>query len=56
MPSLLEFMGYVFFFGSFIVGPAFEYADYIRFCNMEMFTVSVKASICAWLLMNITRV
>jgi hypothetical protein len=24
MPSLLEYLGYIFFLGSFLVGPAFE--------------------------------
>ncbi|KAJ3022079.1 lysophospholipid acyltransferase [Thoreauomyces humboldtii] len=27
-PSLLEFMGYTFFFGGFLVGPSFEFVDY----------------------------
>lgn len=34
-PSLVEYMGYVFFFGGFLVGPAFEFSDYIRFINGE---------------------
>ncbi|RKP07617.1 endoplasmic reticulum protein [Thamnocephalis sphaerospora] len=41
MPSLLEFMGYTFFFGGFLVGPAFEYNDYKQFCNMEIFREKV---------------
>ncbi|KAJ1927018.1 Lysophospholipid acyltransferase [Tieghemiomyces parasiticus] len=36
-PSLLEFGGYVFFFGSFFVGPAFEFADYREFISLRVF-------------------
>ena len=32
-PSLIEFAGYVFYFGGFLVGPAFEFSDYISFIN-----------------------
>ncbi|KAJ3330281.1 lysophospholipid acyltransferase [Blyttiomyces sp. JEL0837] len=35
LPSFLEFFGYVFFFGGFLVGPAFEFADYRRFTRGE---------------------
>jgi lysophospholipid acyltransferase len=34
-PTLLEFFGYVFFVGGFIVGPAFEYREYIDFINRK---------------------
>ncbi|KAJ3411902.1 Lysophospholipid acyltransferase 1 [Chytridiales sp. JEL 0842] len=34
-PSLLEFYGYVFFFGSFLVGPAFDFRDYQLFSSRE---------------------
>ncbi|KAI8051194.1 MBOAT, membrane-bound O-acyltransferase family-domain-containing protein [Syncephalis plumigaleata] len=37
MPSLLEYYGYVFYFGSFLVGPALEFMDYRNFCTMEVF-------------------
>ncbi|KAG4304001.1 hypothetical protein PORY_002524 [Pneumocystis oryctolagi] len=30
LPSLLEFLGYVFFFPSFLVGPSFDLVDYHR--------------------------
>jgi lysophospholipid acyltransferase len=39
MPSMLEYLGYIFFFGAFMVGPAFEFMDYRRFTNMEMFRI-----------------
>ncbi|CAG8595100.1 11823_t:CDS:2 [Funneliformis mosseae] len=39
IPSILEFFGYIFFFGGFLVGPAFEFMDYRRFTNMEMFRI-----------------
>ncbi|KAJ1976533.1 Lysophospholipid acyltransferase [Dimargaris verticillata] len=31
LPSLLEYLGYVFFFAGFFVGPAFEFSDYRTF-------------------------
>ncbi|KAI8814739.1 MBOAT, membrane-bound O-acyltransferase family-domain-containing protein [Cladochytrium replicatum] len=34
-PTLLEFLGYILFFGGWLVGPAFEFEDYRRFCNNE---------------------
>ncbi|CAI2174231.1 19062_t:CDS:2 [Funneliformis geosporum] len=42
IPSILEFLGYIFFFGGFLVGPAFEFMDYRRFTNMEMFRIENK--------------
>jgi lysophospholipid acyltransferase len=36
-PSLLEFFGWIFFFGGFLVGPISEYMDYMRFVTMDMF-------------------
>ncbi|KAI9593389.1 MBOAT, membrane-bound O-acyltransferase family-domain-containing protein [Syncephalis fuscata] len=42
MPSLLEYMGYIFYFGSFLVGPACEFTDYRNFCTMEMFKTKGK--------------
>ncbi|CAH1766823.1 14917_t:CDS:2, partial [Entrophospora sp. SA101] len=39
MPSILEYLGFVFFFGGFMVGPAFEFMDYRQFTNMEMFRI-----------------
>lgn len=42
MPSILEYLGYIFFFGGFMVGPAFEFMDYRQFTNMEMFRVDEK--------------
>jgi len=40
MPSMLEYLGYIFFFAGFMVGPAFEFMDYRRFTNMEMFRIN----------------
>ncbi|KAJ2962621.1 hypothetical protein NQZ79_g2208 [Umbelopsis isabellina] len=37
-PSLIEYFGWVLFFGGFIAGPANEYMDYKRFVTMEVFT------------------
>ncbi|TPX63613.1 hypothetical protein SpCBS45565_g06482 [Spizellomyces sp. 'palustris'] len=34
-PGLIEYFGYVFFFGGFLVGPAFEFADYRKFTSAE---------------------
>ncbi|CAG8532052.1 9767_t:CDS:10 [Ambispora gerdemannii] len=42
LPSLLEFLGYVFFFGGFLVGPAFEFMDYRQFITMGMYKLSSK--------------
>ncbi|KAJ3254770.1 lysophospholipid acyltransferase [Boothiomyces macroporosus] len=35
MPSLIEFMGYSFFFNGYWVGPAIEFRHYQRFINQE---------------------
>ncbi|KAI9207900.1 MBOAT, membrane-bound O-acyltransferase family-domain-containing protein [Polychytrium aggregatum] len=34
-PGLVGFFGYTFFYGSFLVGPAFEFRDYQRFIDNE---------------------
>jgi lysophospholipid acyltransferase len=34
-PGLLEFFGYIFYFGGFFIGPAFEFKDYVDFINQE---------------------
>jgi lysophospholipid acyltransferase len=34
-PTLLEFSGWMFFFGGFLVGPACEYMDYLRFTSQQ---------------------
>jgi lysophospholipid acyltransferase len=31
MPSCLEFLGYIYFFPGFLVGPALEFIDYQKF-------------------------
>lgn len=37
MPSLLNYFGFVFFFPSLMVGPAFDYNDYQRYVTTTMF-------------------
>ncbi|CAG8478236.1 12032_t:CDS:2 [Acaulospora morrowiae] len=39
MPPILEFLGYVYFFGGVFTGPAFEFMEYRRFVNMEMYRI-----------------
>ncbi|KAF9345452.1 lysophospholipid acyltransferase [Mortierella sp. AD094] len=36
-PSLLHYLSYVFFFPGVLVGPTFEYMDYIRFVELSQF-------------------
>ncbi|KAF9431185.1 lysophospholipid acyltransferase [Entomortierella beljakovae] len=36
-PSLLHYLSYIFFFPAILVGPAFEYMDYIRFIECTQF-------------------
>jgi hypothetical protein len=45
LPSLLEFTGYVFCFPCLLVGPAFEYNDYIRAIDGSAFVSDVPAII-----------
>ncbi|KAH7308231.1 MBOAT, membrane-bound O-acyltransferase family-domain-containing protein [Stachybotrys elegans] len=37
VPSLLDYAGYIFFFPSLLVGPAFDYAEYRRWLDTSMF-------------------
>ncbi|KAI9295695.1 MBOAT-domain-containing protein [Neoconidiobolus thromboides FSU 785] len=37
LPSFIDFLGYVFYFGGFFVGPAFDYFDYQQFLRAEYF-------------------
>ncbi len=37
LPSLLEFYGFVYFFGSFLAGPAIEIREYQRYIDLSMF-------------------
>eukprot|EP00741_Cyanophora_paradoxa_P001233 tig00000471_g1190.t1 len=37
MPTLLEYLGYVYFFGGFLAGPAFEVREYIEFSDLTAF-------------------
>jgi lysophospholipid acyltransferase len=39
MPSFLDYAGFVLFFPSFLVGPAFDYNDYRRWIETTMFDV-----------------
>ncbi|KAF9997228.1 lysophospholipid acyltransferase [Entomortierella chlamydospora] len=36
-PSLLHYLSYVFFFPGVLVGPSFEYMDYMRFIELSQF-------------------
>ncbi|KAG0307284.1 lysophospholipid acyltransferase [Linnemannia gamsii] len=36
-PSLLHYLSYVFFFPAVLVGPSFEYMDYIRYIELSQF-------------------
>lgn len=36
-PSILSFLGYVFYFPALFVGPSFDYAEYERWLNLSMF-------------------
>jgi lysophospholipid acyltransferase len=36
-PSLLEFYGYVYFFGGFLAGPAFNFKEYCSFIDLSVF-------------------
>ncbi|KAI8595699.1 MBOAT, membrane-bound O-acyltransferase family-domain-containing protein [Dissophora ornata] len=36
-PSLLQYLSYIFFFPGVLVGPTFEYMDYIRFIELSQF-------------------
>ncbi|KAI8977287.1 MBOAT, membrane-bound O-acyltransferase family-domain-containing protein [Mycotypha africana] len=36
-PTLIEFFGWIFFFGGFLVGPTSEFMDYMRFATLKMF-------------------
>ncbi|KAI7832438.1 MBOAT, membrane-bound O-acyltransferase family-domain-containing protein [Gamsiella multidivaricata] len=36
-PNLLHYLSYVFFFPAVLVGPSFEYMDYIRFIELSTF-------------------
>jgi len=39
LPDLLDFAGYVFFFPSMMVGPAFDFVEYRRWLDTSMFEV-----------------
>jgi lysophospholipid acyltransferase len=39
MPSILDYIGYVFFFPAMMAGPAFDYADYSQYITTTMFTL-----------------
>lgn len=39
MPSILDYLGYVFFFPAMMAGPAFDYADYSEYITTTMFTL-----------------
>lgn len=37
MPSLIEFYSYIYYYGGVLVGPCYEYIDYINYTNLNMF-------------------
>ncbi|KAK4227724.1 MBOAT, membrane-bound O-acyltransferase family-domain-containing protein [Podospora fimiseda] len=39
MPSLIDYAGYVFFFPSMLIGPAFDFVEYRRWLDTTMFEV-----------------
>lgn len=39
LPSLLDYAGYVFFFPSMLIGPAFDFVEYRRWLDTTMFEV-----------------
>lgn len=39
LPNLLDYAGYVFFFPSLLIGPAFDFAEYTRWLDCTMFDV-----------------
>ncbi|POS84053.1 hypothetical protein EPUL_004506, partial [Erysiphe pulchra] len=39
LPSLLDFTGFIMFFPSLFAGPAFDFVDYKRWIEMEMFEI-----------------
>ncbi|KAK6349693.1 lysophospholipid acyltransferase [Orbilia brochopaga] len=41
MPSLLDYAGYVLFFPSIMVGPAFDFSEYKKWLDTSMFDVEV---------------
>ena len=43
MPSILDYAGYVLYFPSFMVGPAFDYIDYRRYLDTTMFEAAPNA-------------
>lgn len=56
MPSLLEYYSYLAFFGSFLVGPVFEYTDYIRFIKREKEFIFIPTPIARSLLLVLQSV
>ncbi|KAI8349248.1 MBOAT, membrane-bound O-acyltransferase family-domain-containing protein, partial [Mortierella sp. GBAus27b] len=44
-PNLLHYLSYVFFFPGVLVGPTFEYMDYIRFIDLTQFKDSKTGKI-----------
>jgi lysophospholipid acyltransferase len=42
LPSLLEFYGFVYFFGSFLAGPAIEIREYLNYTDLSVFNDKVR--------------
>jgi len=45
MPTPLEYSSYVFFCGGIVVGPFFEYSDYINFIEQKGHYKDIPTSI-----------
>ncbi|KAI9144765.1 MBOAT, membrane-bound O-acyltransferase family-domain-containing protein [Paraphysoderma sedebokerense] len=45
LPSLLETLGYAYFYGSFLVGPQFSFSLYKKYITLEQFKVGGKKSL-----------
>lgn len=45
-PGLIEYFGWIFFFGGFLTGPTCEYMDYIRYTHY--FFLSKDAHLSPW--------
>ncbi|KAI6251183.1 Lysophospholipid acyltransferase [Erysiphe necator] len=44
LPSVLDFAGFIMFFPSLFAGPAFDFVDYKRWIEMEMFDIPIQGT------------
>lgn len=45
--SLLSYLGYMFYFGGYLAGPTFEFADYLAFTNLSAYKQHGRPSVAA---------